>query len=102
MKQPMPYVLNAKWQTYIDSYLKHLNLLQYKVEVWKGDQHRQGLSNHGLFKYRNFKAFSPPSGWAQHNFEHISDVGYTIITHNEHAVENISDVNFVDVLWTNR
>lgn len=95
MKQPLPYVMAHKWETYFGGIFKRWKLLDKKISLFKGDQHRLGYSSHSLFDYYNFMAFSPPSGWAQHNFGASEDVGYSIhITGKSRKDNNIFNRRF--------
>lgn len=95
MKQPMPYVMNPKWETYLGSVFKRWKILDKKILLFKGDQHRLGYSSHSFFEYYNFMAFSPPSGWAQHNFGASDDVGYSVhITGKSRKDNNIFNRRF--------
>ena len=95
MKQPMPYIMSPKWETYLGSVFKRWNLLDKKIILFKGDQHRLGYSSHSFFEYYNFMAFSPPSGWAQHNFGASQDVGYSVhITGKSRKDNNIFNRRF--------
>lgn len=95
MKQPMPYIMTPKWETYLGSVFKRWNLLDKKIILFKGDQHRLGYSSHSFFEYYNFMAFSPPSGWAQHNFGASEDVGYSVhITGKTRKDNNIFNRRF--------
>ena len=95
MKQPMPYIMSPKWETYLGSIFKRWNLLDKKIILFKGDQHRLGYSSHSFFEYYNFMAFSPPSGWAQHNFGASQDVGYSVhITGKSRKDNNIFNRRF--------
>ncbi len=78
MKSPLPYVLNSAWENYLISVFKHWGIMDKKISLYKGDQHRLGYSSHTMLEYYNFMAFSPPSGWIQHNFGATEDIGYSI------------------------
>jgi hypothetical protein len=83
MKANMPLTLNGKWIDYINSVIKRYSLLGKNVSVFKGDLHQLAMSSQTLFKYYNFPAFSPPSGWAQHNFGAPNDIGYAMHLYSE-------------------
>lgn len=85
MKQNLPMALNKKWVDYINSVIKRWGLLGKSISVYKGDLHQLGLSSETLFKYYNFPAFSPPSGWVQHNFGAANDIGYAMHIYGETA-----------------
>jgi hypothetical protein len=77
MKANMPYDLTPKWTNYLNSVFKRWGISNKKIRVYKGDLHRLGMSDNQFFQYYNMQAFSPPSGWAQHNFG-ANASGYSI------------------------
>ena len=83
MKHGMPLVMNAKWEQYLNSILQRWGLLNTNVKVFKGDLHTLGMSSHTFFEYYNMPAFSPPSGWCQHNIGNSKNIGYAIHTFGE-------------------
>ena len=89
MKQNLPMVLTKRWVDYINSVIKRWGLLDKSVSIFKGDLHQLGLSSETLFKYYNFPAFSPPSGWVQHNFGAPNDIGYAMHIYGETAKDLI-------------
>jgi len=78
MAKNMPYFLTPSWETFFTSVFKRWGILDKHIKVFKGDLHRQGMSEHPMFQYYNFKAMSPPSGWVQHNFSTTESIGYAL------------------------
>ena len=78
MLKNMPYFLTSSWETFFTSVFKRWGILDKHIKVFKGDLHRQGMSEHPMFQYYNFKAMSPPSGWVQHNLATTESIGYAL------------------------
>jgi len=94
LKQNLPYEMTPRWSQYLMSIFKKWGLLDKKISVYKGDLHRLGLSTNPFFDYYNFRAFSPPSGWAAHNFG-ASDSGYSIhVIGKDKRTVNIENMQF--------
>lgn len=69
MKNPMPYVLDKKTQSYINDYIDYYKINDYHIHFLKGDQHRFGVTNAKKFQYINCPALSGSSKWVMANYE---------------------------------
>ena len=83
MKHGMPLIMNARWEDYLNGIFKRWKILDTNIKVFKGDLHSLGMSGHTFFDYHNMPAFSPPSGWCQHNVGNPKHIGYAIHTFGE-------------------
>lgn len=61
--------LDEKGKTLLEDYVRQ-NDLKGCITIEKGDSHVQLIDEctSKVFNYNNYLAFSPPSGWVQHNF----------------------------------
>lgn len=61
--------LDEKGKTLLEDYVRQ-NDLTGCITIEKGDSHLQLIDEctSKVFNYNNYLAFSPPSGWVQHNF----------------------------------
>lgn len=61
--------LDDKGKTLLEDYVRQNNL-NGCITIEKGDSHVQLIDEctSKVFNYNNYLAFSPPSGWVQHNF----------------------------------
>lgn len=61
--------LDDKGKTFLEDYVRQNNL-NGCITIEKGDSHVQLIDEctSKVFNYNNYLAFSPPSGWVQHNF----------------------------------
>jgi hypothetical protein len=94
MKTGLPYEMNSTVSNYLLGIFKKWGILDKKINVYKGDLHMLGMSKNTFFRYYNFMAFSPPSGWANHNYG-VSDSGYSIhIVGKDKRSVNVEDMEF--------
>lgn len=94
MKKNLPYEMTATWSNYLVSIFKRWGIIDKKIRVYKADLHRLGLNSNPFFDYHNLRAFSPPSGWASHNFG-ASDSGYSIhVIGKDKRSVNIENMEF--------
>lgn len=93
MSKGLPLNLDHKTINFITEYIHHHKIDTKYIHLLKGDLHQLGYQRTKLFDYRNFLAFSPASGWVQHNFG-VSDWGFSVQVVPKHSNE-ISQCDYI-------
>ena len=67
-KSGLPKNMNPATELYIEQYIKHHKLGNYKCHFIKGDLHIQNSEEGKFFRYRNVGSIFGASDWIMHNF----------------------------------
>jgi len=97
MKHGLPFHLTPDVVSFINNYIRHYKLEQYRVHIEKGDLHKLGFEKEATFDYRNFMSFAPPSQWIQHQkFYRGGYAGFSIQVIPKHDNEITHTDYFLD------